>query len=120
MTQHEAGDVAGVSCGHSALCTEALCAAEQRQGGALLSNGPDAGRSARLSSAATGVTDPWRYFAFLNSRRICSSASMTSSRETRLRAKLSFRLNSLVGGLNANTKCFGRPAFGLAAASRSC
>ena len=29
------------------------------------------------------------YFAFLSSRRICSSASITSSRETRLRAKLS-------------------------------
>jgi len=34
--------------------------------------------------------------------------------------KTSFRLNCLVGGLNANTTCFGRPAFGLAAASRSC
>ena len=48
-------------------------------------------------------TQPKAYFAFLSSRRICSSASITSSRETRLRAKLSFKLNCLVGGLNANT-----------------
>ncbi len=44
-----------------------------------------------------------RYLALRSSRRICSSASITSSRVTRLRAKLSFRLNSFVGGRNANT-----------------
>ena len=43
------------------------------------------------------------YLVFRSSRRICSSASITSSRDTRLRAKLSFRLNCLVGGRNANT-----------------
>lgn len=43
------------------------------------------------------------YFALRRSRRICSSASITSSRVTRLRAKLSFRLNCLFDGRNAKT-----------------
>ena len=43
---------------------------------------------------------------------MASSASMISSRDARLFAKLSLRLNALVGGRQANRKCFGRPAFG--------
>src|SRR5438093_7467770 len=43
------------------------------------------------------------YFARRSSLRIDSSASMTSSRETRLLAKLNLRWNALVGGRKAKT-----------------
>ena len=44
-----------------------------------------------------------RYLLFFKSRRIASSASMTSSREARLLLKLSFRLNAFDGALKAKT-----------------
>ena len=73
-----------------------------------------AGRSKEFLRFVVGETlegrgDLWRmpsaeaHLAFRRSRRIASSASITSSREARLLLKLSFRLNALVGGRNANT-----------------
>ena len=49
-----------------------------------------------LECAPVPRTNP--YFCFRSSRRMASSASMTSSRWTRALLKLSFRLNCLVGG----------------------
>src|SRR4029079_14531810 len=59
------------------------------------------------------------YLLFFRSRRIASSASITSTRDARLLLKLSFRLKAFDGALKANTKCFVRPTLGLATASRS-
>jgi hypothetical protein len=50
------------------------------------------------------------YLLLRRSLMIASRASMISSREARLLLKLSLRLNALVGGRKAKTKCFGRPA----------
>ena len=54
-------------------------------------------------TAARAAVTRRPYFARRSSLRIDSSASMTSSRETRLLAKLNFRLNALVGGRKAKT-----------------
>jgi hypothetical protein len=54
------------------------------------------------------------YFAARSSLMMFCSASMISSLSTFDFLKLSRRSNALVGGLNANTKNFGRPGLGFA------